>query len=358
VLRGHRLEVWRLALLPDDKTLVSGCKDGTVCLWDTTVTQRHRPRITVPAKVSNWCFSADGRSLMTLDWEGQVARWSGPDFQEGEPGPNPGTNYTTSMFSPDARFLAVGSTNGNILVLDLSRGDLRREFKLGKGNVSPVSFLARGHRLMVWSATGNNFSEWDLDANRETQSWAAPAIFDPNGDRRLNGFSVSPDERLAIGVGWGGDLSARNLPDHGAMNLALDALEGSFVAFSSDGTRLAISSYLGYARVWDKASWREEATLRGFLNAVDSVAFSPDGKRLATGGTTPDDAVKLWDVDSWQDLLTLRGVGSLFEITAFSPDGNAIGTMSQDGSLSLWRAPSWEEINSAESKDKMGDQRP
>jgi WD40 repeat protein len=108
---------------------------------------------------------------------------------------------------------------------------------------------------------------------------------------------------------------------------------------------------LGYARVWDTATWREEATLRGFLNAVNSVAFSPDGKRFATGGSNPDDTVKLWDVDSWQDLLTLEGVGSLFYLTAFSPDGNAIGTLSQDGILNVWRAPSWAEINAVEAKD-------
>jgi len=116
-------------------------------------------------------------------------------------------------------------------------------------------------------------------------------------------------------------------------------------------TAKAIASALGYARVWDTASWREEATLRGFLNAVVSVTFSLDGQRLATGGSNPDDAVKLWDVDSWQEVLTLEGAGSLFGLTAFSPDGNAIGTLSGDGILHVWRAPSWAEITAAEAKD-------
>jgi WD40 repeat protein len=108
---------------------------------------------------------------------------------------------------------------------------------------------------------------------------------------------------------------------------------------------------LGYARVWGTKTWREEATLRGFLNAVFSVAFSPDGTRLATGGSNPDDAVKLWDVDSWQEVLTLEGAGSLFVSTAFSPDGNAIGMLTGDGFLHVWQAPSWEEIAAAEAKD-------
>ena len=80
-----------------------------------------------------------------------------------------------SSFSPDGRFLAAGSTNGNISVWDVSRRVLRREFKLGDGRVHPVSFLAQGNRLVVWFAADNRFSEWDLEANREIQSWPAPA---------------------------------------------------------------------------------------------------------------------------------------------------------------------------------------
>jgi WD40 repeat protein len=289
-----------------------------------------------------------------LDDAGQVARWSGPDFQEGEAGlniaTNIGGNYAGSSFSPDGRFLAVGFFNGNISVWDLSRRVLRREFKLGDSSVTPLSFLARGNRLVVRFAADNRFSEWDLEANREIQSWPAPTI--------SQGFGVSPDERLGVGVGWNGDVSGRNLPQHSNTNLPLDALEGSTATFSADGTRLAIASALGYARVWNTATWREEATLRGFLNAVNSVAFSPEGKRLAACGTNPEDTVKLWDVDSWQELLTLEGTGHGFKINAFSPDGNTIGTKSTEGILGLWRAPSWEEIAAAEAKEKVESKQP
>ena len=140
---------------------------------------------------------------------------------------------------------------------------------------------------------------------------------------------------------------------HSNTNLPLDVLEGyGTSSFSPDGRHLAISSSLGYARVWNTATWREEATLRGFLNAVSSVAFSPNGRRLATGGSNPSDTLKLWDVASWQELLTLEGEGSQFDPTSFSPDGNVIGTQSIEGILNLWRAPSWAEINAAEAKEK------
>jgi len=66
--------------------------------------------------------------------------------------------------------------------------------------------------------------------------------------------------------------------------------------------------------------------------------------------------VKLWDVESWQDMLALERVGSQFGLTAFSPDGNAIGTMSDNGILNLWCAPSWAKIQCAGGKGKGGDQ--
>jgi WD40 repeat protein len=118
---------------------------------------------------------------------------------------------------------------------------------------------------------------------------------------------------------------------------------------------------LGFARVWDTATWEEQATLEGFLNAVFSVSFSPNGRRLATGGANPNDALKLWDVDGWQEVLTLKveeGQGSLFISNAFSPDGNTVGTMSEDGFLHLWPAPSWEAIDTAEAREKAGGAQP
>ncbi|HEX6829510.1 MAG TPA: protein kinase, partial [Burkholderiales bacterium] len=207
VLRGHRQEVWRLVLLPDGKTLVSGAKDGTVCLWDTSVTHPHQSRITVPASVLDWCFTSDSRSLVTLDGGGQVARWRGPDFQERESELEIGTNFTGNCFSPDGRFLAVGSANGNLSVWDLSRRVLRHEFKLGDGGVYPKSFLAQGNRLVVLLAAGQRFSEWDLEAKREIQTWPASTF-------THLAFDVSPDERLAVSVGFNGDVSGRNLSEH------------------------------------------------------------------------------------------------------------------------------------------------
>ena len=77
------------------------------------------------------------------------------------------------------------------------------------------------------------------------------------------------------------------------------------MAWSPDGKRLATGSDDKTAKVWDAASGQELLTLRGHDRAVESVAWSPDGKRLATG--SDDKTAKVWDAASGQELLTLRG---------------------------------------------------
>ena len=104
-------------------------------------------------------------------------------------------------------------------------------------------------------------------------------------------------------------------------------------------------------RLWDAANWSEIATLRGFLQGCVSVAFSPDGQRIAAGGDGKK-AVKLWDVNSLQEVLTLEASGSSFDRTAFSPDGNILGSATTPGTLRIWRAPSWEEIEAGKVKDE------
>src|ERR1017187_9857319 len=154
-------------------------------------------------------------------------------------------------------------------------------------------------------------------------------------------FDASPDDRLFVELGYDGDVIVRDMAAQSSSKPDLKSLEASDCAFSPDGKLFAMASHLAYARVWETADWREAATLRGFKLGTDSVAFSPDGERLATGTGAGEAALHLWDVASGQDVFTLRAEGTIFGSTQFSPDGNTIGTESGEGILNLWRAPSW-----------------
>jgi WD40 repeat protein len=119
----------------------------------------------------------------------------------------------------------------------------------------------------------------------------------------------------------------------------------SALAWSPDGTRLAIGSYDATTLVWDVPGGREVTRLHGHLNAVHSAVFTPDGARLVTLCSNAE-AAKFWDTATWQELITLNGPGLIREAT-FSMDGDVIFIRTDQGRHAWW-APSFAEIEAAE----------
>jgi WD40 repeat protein len=110
------------------------------------------------------------------------------------------------------------------------------------------------------------------------------------------------------------------------------------IAFSPDGKRLATASADGTAKVWDLASAAaatgQELFTLGHDDWVYDIAFSPDGQRLATASR--DGTAKMWDVASEEELFTLSGHGGAVWDIAFSPDGKRLATGSRDGTAKVW----------------------
>jgi WD40 repeat protein/serine/threonine protein kinase len=106
------------------------------------------------------------------------------------------------------------------------------------------------------------------------------------------------------------------------------------VAFSPDGKRLASAGEDGSVKIWDVANGRDILSLKGHMGEVISVAFSPDGKRLASASY--DRTVKLWDVDSGRPIQTLDGHKDNVRCVAFSPDGKWLASASDDETVILW----------------------
>jgi WD40 repeat protein len=199
-------------------------------------------------------------------------------------------------------------------------------------------FLSQGKQLLIVHRQDNSVHVWDLTTGQETKSWTAGAV--------SFAAAMSRDERWCLVLGWIGGSLLRDLAT--GDETYLDISEPFDAVFSPDGNVFAAASGIGFVKLWETATRREMATLRGFLLGVHSVAFSPDGKRLAAG-SAGQEAIKLWDMESQQELLSLEGQGSVFYSSAFSPDGNVLGSMNlYNRMLHLWRAPSWAEIDAAE----------
>src|SRR5450432_1202562 len=114
------------------------------------------------------------------------------------------------------------------------------------------------------------------------------------------------------------------------------------VAFSPDGRTLASGSGNYSIKLWDIASGRELRTLTGHTGIVNSVAFAPGGRTLASASL--DHTVKVWDVATGDELRTLRGHSELVLAVAYSPDGRTLASGSGDHSIKLWDVTSGREL--------------
>ncbi len=188
--------------------------------------------------------------------------------------------------------------------------------------------------VAIWIAQ-NQRNQRNTAQAREISAWAATSL------------GEDPERSLILGLhAWGKQQASVN----GLNQILHDALLQSSgwltlqghqdtvlgIAWSHDGRKLATASGDKTAKVWEAGTGRELLTLSGHQKAVLSVAWSPDSNDLATASA--DQKVKVWDTGTGQELLTLSGhEGAVFSV-AWSPDGSKLATASSDQTAKVWDA--------------------
>ena len=287
-IKAHDAAIHSVAITPDGKAVITGSADGSIKLWNADKLRETRSfrgdlgSLEHVALAPNGKWAASCSTRLTVQ-EMRVQLWdlaSGTEHGRGLKGA--ADNYRTSSISSDGKRLAAGSGDKSVWVWSFEFAGIKPlQLKGHKGAVTGVAF-ARSADTLLSAAEDGTVRQWDLSTGADKGSLNA---------------SVGPIRCLAFGgkkVAVGGkSLAVRRKT---ASFTRFEGHEGfvNCVAFSSDGKLLASGGTDGTVRIWLVEEATELARLEGHTRAVGSVAFGPDAGVLFSGGD--DGTLRRWPV--------------------------------------------------------------
>ena len=349
----HRWEVDGKALAvgfsPDGKTLACGVgepgtswgtpKRRAVLLWDTATGEEIGRLGDLTADIRSIAFSTDGERLAagtgtTYDEGHGIYIWKVSTGERLQAIEKLRSIVLSVAFSPDGKWLASGDRADTIRIWDTSEGkELKKlgpfadNFTIYAVAFSPDGkWLASGHRdgkIRVW-----NTQDWEMAQTLEGHASGAQSLDFSRDGRRLASGSY---DGVVI---WDGEAwrllrrcQRRDVPRNWSPRIAS-------VAFSPDGKTVVTGGEESKILFWDVGSGREQANHLGHKARVNALAFTPDGRSLVSGGG--DETLRLWDVTSGRQILKFSGESVGVAAVAVSPDGKTIASTDQIDRGHLW----------------------
>jgi WD40 repeat protein len=347
-LKGHSLFPFRLAFSRDDHNLASVGGDGNIILWDLTAQTRLGHSLDKHTKwVRGIAISPDGHTLASASFDHTIILWN---TTNGLPIGRPLEGHTSQVrsvaFSPDGRMLASGGDDNAVILWRIGAGEpISQSLYKHASSVYSVAFSPNGQLLA--SASDETVILWQLDTNSQAgeplsieKGLNTSIAFSPDGkelaiaDAVPNVVGSSPNIIL-----W--NISSRQRRVFKSQNLPV-ALD---IAFSPDSTLIASGGFDGVITLWNVAAGQPVGQIRARDNGVvSSIAFSPDSRVLVAGACAVLQGVDCMqgDISLW-DVSTLKSLGRFptshegyVSSLAFTPDGKTLASSGSDSRIILW----------------------
>jgi WD40 repeat protein len=362
-LKGHTSRVWSIAFHPDGQTLASGSDDQTVKFWEVESGQCLRTL----QGCGNWVWSVafspqvEAGQLASGSEDRAVRLWDVNTGQCLRVLQGHSRRVWSVALSGDGQ-IASGSDDQTVRLWDVDTGRCRQILRGHTRQVRLVAFspvgvsLPSGIGQLLASASGDQtINLWDVKTGqclrtlRGHTSWIFSVAFSPDGQTLVSG---SEDQTLRLwDVGTGKCLNTLQGHTMPVSTVAWSNLRGEtrYCAATLAGSDFALAGLIASGshdqtvRLWNASTGQCLKVLTGHTGQVLSVAFSPDGKTLASSS---DRTVRLWHLDKmdWSeqsianteaDGVILSGHSKGVQSVAFSPDGQ-IATGSEDETIRLW----------------------
>ena len=341
-LTSHTNKIQSIAFSPDGNTLASGSQDRTICLWDINTGDLIRTISGHTGGILGVTFSLDGQTLISNDWDSVVNYW---DADTGNPLRTTKLNDRSRdiLFSPDKETLAISTGFGGIYLWDANNDKHLHTLSRVINDIDPVmdvSFSPDGQMLVTTSWEGIRL--WDVktgsllriiraDLNNAVRKIRTGISFNPDGNSFATGIedgSIVFWEAKPVNYFW--DRNPEN-PLH-----TLTGHTGAVhsMAFSPDGKILASGCWDKTIRLWDANTGSLLRKITDHMGAVESVSFSPDGQALASGSR--DTIIRIWDINTGNLLHVINGHTDRVTGVSFSSDGKTLASGSWDETVHLW----------------------
>lgn len=279
--------VTAIAFAPDGKSIAAGSNDSTIYLWDPATQKEQKQIKGMQQRVTAVLITPDGKSLVAGSQLGMVSVWDLPQQQQRMASHSGRGSAMALALSPDGQNLVSGGEDRRMFVREVATGRFHRIIHGHTGKINAISYCSDG-RHFASAAADKTCRIWDSTNGQEVRK------LDTNEATGFQSVAYSPDgKKLVTGTKdliqiWdpatGKELA--KMPGHKGLVNAL--------AFSKDGKMLASVGEDGDVQVWDPASGRLMRRLGRHNKAANALAFAPDGKTLATGGE--DNQLLIWDV--------------------------------------------------------------